>query len=61
MARIFNIKGYRMFRGIMKIDAGKAKAQEIYGDWLYRPDTNSWYSGGGLEFAAERCVILEVE
>ena len=66
MKQIIRVEGYKAFHGIMKINYANpelAKANgmvsEILGDWLYKPDTDCWYSGG-RSFPADRCSILEV-
>ena len=61
MAKIINVEGYKAFRGIMRITPKAAvPAFELYGDWLYRPDTGCWY-GLCSSFADEICTIVEVD
>lgn len=54
------VEGYISFRGVMLVGRGKTisrksteriirgwdTVEEIFGDWLYKPDTDCWYCGG---------------
>ena len=52
-------EGYQMFRGTMQVSyQGTAQAEDITGDWLYRPDTDCWYCRG-RSYPAEICEIVE--
>ena len=52
-------EGYQMFRGTMQVSyRGTAQAEDITGDWLYRPDTRCWYCRG-RSYPAEICEIVE--
>ena len=55
-------EGYQAFRGTMRIipKSQKFHPQEIYGDWLYKPEYDCWY-GNGQSFAAEICEVIEDE
>lgn len=57
MAKIISVQGYKAFTGVMRIRWRDKPAEEIYGDWLYRPDTNCWYCDES-EYPAERCIIV---
>jgi hypothetical protein len=41
-------EGFKMFRGVMRITpkTNMFKPFEVYGTWLYRPDTGCWYCDG---------------
>jgi hypothetical protein len=60
MQKIIMVEGYRAFTGWMRISWPNKAAQEMRGDWLYRPDTDCWY-GKGQSFPAAICSILEVQ
>lgn len=55
-------EGYQAFRGTMRITpkSQKFQPQEIYGDWLYKPEYDCWY-GCGQSFAAEICEVITDE
>lgn len=65
--RIIEVNGYRAFRGWMKIhpDCHEAGTVEIYGDWLYNPDTNCWYCKDTLNrcyvYPYYKCTIEVIE
>ena len=57
--RVIRVNGYLAFRGTMKIRFEKGKPpEEIYGDWLYRPDTDKWY-WKDRSFPKAVCTIVE--
>lgn len=59
MPVLFACEGYQMFRGTMQVSyRGTAQAEDITGDWLYRPDTRCWYCRG-RSYPAEICEIVE--
>lgn len=60
MSRIIVVEGYKAFFGIMRIRPVVGRAFEVYGDWLYRPDTGCWYCKG-RSYPAEVCEVLVVE
>ena len=61
MGKIINVEGYKAFRGTMRIrPKASVPAFNLYGDWLYKPETGCWY-GLGSSFADEICSIVEVE
>lgn len=51
-------EGYKAFRGTMIIVpvAKHIKPFEIYGDWIYDPNTDCWY-GDGSSYPQEICKI----
>ena len=63
MGKIIIVNGHRAFRGWMEVwlsaPCGRIGKSEIYGDWLYEPDTDCWYCDD-LQFPAKNCIILEV-
>lgn len=59
MRRVITVNGYRAFHGTMKIHWKNGdQPEEIYGDWLYRPDTNMWYCED-RSFPSAICTIVE--
>lgn len=60
--KIIRVEGYKAFRGYMKITPlNKAYLPHtVYGDWLYRPDTDCWYCKG-LSYPASVCTIEVIE
>ena len=62
MEKIIEVEGYKAFSGIMKISpkANVLPSFELFGDWLYKPDTKCWY-GCGFSFPEKICEILEVK
>lgn len=37
-------EGYKMFRGTVTVDYGNGHQPfKEYGDWLYKPDKDTWY------------------
>jgi hypothetical protein len=61
MGKLISVEGYKAFRGTMKIRPKTAAVPsfELFGDWLYKPETDCWY-GKGSSFAADICTIMEV-
>lgn len=59
---MIQVEGYKAFRGVMRITPTNPKfpQQEIYGDWLYKPQYDCWY-GHGQSFMAEICEIVTDE
>ncbi len=57
MKRIVEVQGFKAFHGTMRIHWRNIEPEEIFGDWLYRPDTNCWYTGA-REYPAEICTII---
>ena len=51
---MIQVEGYKAFRGKMRITPVNPQfpQQEIYGEWLYKPEHNCWY-GHGQSFMAE--------
>lgn len=58
---VISVEGYKAFRGYMKITPGNPKYQpyEVFGDWLYKPDTDCWYCKGS-SYPAFTCTIVGV-
>ena len=52
------VEGFRAFRGAMEIvnESGRV----IWGDWLYKPDSECWYCGG-YSYPSICCRVLVVE
>ena len=55
--RVISVNGYRAFTGVLRIIHKDKPNEEIFADWLYRPDTNCWYCQDA-SFPAEQCVIV---
>lgn len=55
-----DIEGYKTFSGTMRITPINAKFKpfELYGDWVYNPETECWY-GDGQSFPVEICAIIK--
>ena len=67
MGKMIEVEGFKAFRGWMAIIKDDSyisheghEADHIYGEWLYKPDCDCWYSGG-KSYPAKICVVLEVE
>lgn len=58
-AHIINVEGYKAFCGIMAINHKNGIHDEVFADWLYKPEYNCWY-GNGRSYPAEVCTIQEV-
>jgi len=60
LQKVITVEGYKMFAGTMRIcwQHPECPPQEIYGDWLYRPDTGYWYCDG-KSYLADNCTIVE--
>lgn len=60
LQKVITVEGYKMFTGTMRIcwQHPECPPQEIYGDWLYRPDTGYWYCAG-KSYLADNCTIVE--
>ena len=60
--KIISVEGYKAFRGTMKIRPKTAAvpSYELYGDWLYKPETDCWYRKGS-SFVSDICTIMGVE
>lgn len=58
MGKVISVEGYRAFCGYMKITPKDKRYLpiEVFGDWLYRPDTKCWYCKG-RSYPAEVCTI----
>lgn len=56
---MINVEGYKCFRGIMRISPKIEgfKPIDIYGEWLYKPDTCCWY-GKGSSYHESICEIV---
>ena len=60
MGKVINVNGYRAFIGTMKIRPEGEPEEEIYGQWLYRPDTGCWYCGCHT-YTWSMCTIVSVD
>ena len=56
--KIIQVEGYKAFRGYMIVTPGNPAylPHEVFGDWLYKPDTDCWYCKG-RSFPAATCKI----
>ncbi len=57
MRKIICVQGYKAFTGVMRVFGPDKPAEEIYGEWLYRPDTDCWYCKEQT-YPAEYCAIV---
>lgn len=59
--KVISVEGYKAFYGIMRWNPGNPAfpAEDICGEWLYKPDVDCWYCRGS-SYPAEYCEILEV-
>ena len=57
---MIKVEGYMAFRGTMRIVPKTVLMQpfEIKGEFLYKPETNCWYNGGG-SYPASICEVVE--
>lgn len=41
-------EGYKMFKGTMRVEPKSVcfPREDVYGTWLYKPDTDYWYCNG---------------
>lgn len=54
-----HVEGYIFFRGIMLIKVGYSDSPlQVFGNWLYKPDTDCWYCGGH-SYPAAVCKLPE--
>lgn len=58
MGKMIEVEGFKAFRGVMRVCI-LVGDQEVYGDWLYRPDTDCWYCRGE-SYPSGVCDVLEV-
>lgn len=56
---MISLEGYKAFRGIMRIipKNPNIKPFDLAADWLYKPEHQCWYGGGG-SFMEEICTVL---
>lgn len=59
MDKIICVEGYKAFRGVMLWTPGNPAypPEEIFGDWLYKPDADCWYCKG-RSYPASTCKVL---
>lgn len=57
------VEGYKAFQGAMVITPKNKDIEPstIIGDWLYKPDTDCWYSSDGRSYPASICQPVELE
>ena len=58
---MINVEGYKAFHGTMRITPAPLSGIppfEVYGDWLYKPDTDCWY-GCGRSFPSRLCTVAD--
>ena len=64
MGKMIVVEGYKAFRGVLivwqRVNGYLCEPKEIYGEWLYKPETKCWY-GGGKSYPADVCDISIVE
>lgn len=55
------VEGYKAFHGAMRIKPKNplSSSYMLVGDWLYKPDTDCWYSHG-RSFPASICTIEKI-
>lgn len=55
---MLSCEGYKMFLGTMKIKPKNAdiSSYEVYGHWLYKPETKCWYCNGS-SYPADICEV----
>ena len=59
MGRMIEVEGFKAFRGSMRIYKVFGDEMVIYGDWLFRPDTDCWYCSGD-SYPADVCEVVYV-
>jgi hypothetical protein len=64
--KMVEVEGFKAFRGVMMVQILYDAENDdiltdvpVFGEWLYRPDTNCWYSKGA-SYPAEFCSVMEV-
>lgn len=57
--KVICVEGYKAFTGMMRWTPAEYPPQNIFGDWLYKPDTDCWYCRG-TSYPANTCAVLEV-
>ena len=62
MGKMIEVEGFKAFRGVMRVTsfAGFITHENVWGEWLYKPDTHCWYCNG-KSYPVECCKVLEVE
>lgn len=52
-------EGYKMFRGTMRVTPTFPGREpfDLTGDWLYKPEHDTWY-GCGQSFGAAICKVI---
>ena len=58
MGKVITAKGYKAFRGTMRIRWDGKPHEEIYGDWIYAHD---FWHHEKYSYPAELCEIVEVD
>ena len=58
---VVKCEGFVAFRGTMHFAPRNPRfpAEDITGDWLYKPDTGYWYCKG-RSYLAELCTVMSV-
>ena len=59
MGKVITARGYKAFRGTMRIRWDGKPHEEIYGDWIYSPD-GFWFFGEYI-YPASLCEIVVVD
>ena len=54
---MINVDGYKAYHGRMKIYPAKYAPFELFGDFLFKPDTGCWYHDG-FSYPSEICEII---
>lgn len=54
--------GFRMFRGTMTIiPYDEREPYDKRAVWMYKPQSNNWYSDDGYLYGGEQCKVKEDE
>jgi hypothetical protein len=60
MGKIICVAGYKAFVGLMKVFINDINTAEIYGDWVYTPETDEWLCDN-QRYPASICRIESVD
>ena len=60
MGKIICVAGYKAFTGTMRVFINQINTAEIYGDWVYTPETDEWICKEN-RFPADSCRIEEID
>lgn len=57
---MISVEKYKAFKGVMEIIPIARPSFVVYGDWLYKPDTDCWYCKG-RSYPSEVCKVVSDE